>query len=98
MNEDEEFIIDEDIDFDEEFSELEIKKNQYSFQQIKDICLTNPLYKRRYFRDDSENILNICYNCQNFQAINALLTRRSARRKYQFSYTLLMAIVSNPHI
>ena len=37
-------------------------------------------------------------NCKNFQAINALLTRRSARRKYQFSYTLLMAIVSNPHI
>ena len=59
MNEDEELIIDEDIDFDEEFSELEI--SQYSFQQIKDICLTNPLYKRRYFRDDNENILNICY-------------------------------------
>lgn len=37
MNEDEEFIIEEDIDFDEEYSELEIKKNQYSFQQIKDI-------------------------------------------------------------
>ena len=37
MNEDEELIIDEDIDFDEEFSELEIKKSQYSFQQIKDI-------------------------------------------------------------
>lgn len=36
MDEDEEFIIEEDIDFDEEFSELEIKKNQYSFQQIKD--------------------------------------------------------------
>ena len=98
MNEDEELIIDEDIDFDEEFSELEIKKSQYSFQQIKDICLTNPLYKRRYFRDDNENILNICYNCKNFQAINALLTRRSARRKYQFSYTLIMAIICNPHI
>lgn len=26
MNEDEEFIIEEDIDFDEEYSELEIKK------------------------------------------------------------------------
>lgn len=37
MNEDEKFIIDEDLDFDEEFSELEIKKSQYSFQQIKDI-------------------------------------------------------------
>lgn len=98
MNEDEELIIDEDIDFDEEFSELEIKKSQYSFQQIKDIYLTNPLYKRRYFRDDNENILNICYNCKNFQAINALLTRRSARRKYQFSYTLIMAIICNPHI
>lgn len=98
MNEDEELIIDEDIDFDEEFSELEIKKSQYSFQQIKDIYLTNPLYKRRYFRDDNENILNICYNCKNFQAINALLTRHSARRKYQFSYTLIMAIICNPHI
>ena len=98
MNEDEELIMDEDINFDEEFSELEIKKSQYSFQQIKDIYLTNPLYKRRYFRDDNENILNICYNCKNFQAINALLTRRSARRKYQFSYTLIMAIICNPHI
>ena len=42
MNEDEELIIDEDIDFDEEFSELEIKKSQYSFQQIKDICRRFP--------------------------------------------------------
>lgn len=98
MNEDEELIIDEDIDFDEEFSELEIKKSQYSFQQIKDICLTNPLYQRRQFKSNDADILNICYDCRDFQIINTMLNKRVARRKYQFSYTLLMAIVCNPHI
>ena len=98
MNEDEEFIIEEDIDFDEEYSELEIKKNQYSFQQIKDICLTNPLYKRRYFRDNSENILNICYNCQNFQAIQCPINQTFCQKEISiFLYSTYGNCIQSTH-
>lgn len=102
MNEDDDFLenlnIDEEIDFDEEFTTFQTKENKYTFQKIRNICLANPLYQRRQFKSDDANILNICYDCKDFQIINALLTRRLARRKYQFSYTLIMAIICNPHI
>lgn len=102
MNEDDDFLenlnIDEEIDFNEEFTTFQIKENKYTIQKIRDICLANPLHQRRQFKSNDANILNICYDCRDFQIINTMLNKRVARRKYQFSYTLLMAIVCNPHI
>ena len=86
MNEDDDFLenlnIDEEIDFDEEFTTFQTKENKYTFQKIRDICLANPLYQRRQFKSDDANILNICYDCKDFQIINAMLNKRIARRKY----------------
>ena len=102
MNESDDFLnnpnIDEEIDLDEVFSKEEIDNNKMSFQKIKDICLMHPFYKRRDFDTENYNFLNICYDCSDCQTINAMLNRHSARKKYQFSYTLLMAIICNPHI
>lgn len=102
MNENDDFFnnpnIDEEIDLDEVFSQAEIENNKMSFKKIKDICLMHPFYKRRDFDTENYNFLNICYDCSDFQTINAMLNRHSARKKYQFSYTLLMAITCNPHI
>lgn len=102
MNENDDFLenlnIDEELDLDEIFSQAEIENNEMSFQKIKDIFLANPFYRRRDFDDEDYNFLDICYDCRDFQTVNSVLNRHSARRKYQFSYTLLMAIVCNPHI
>lgn len=102
MNDEDDFLdnqnIDEEIDLDEIFSKAEIENNEMSFPKIKDVCLANPFYKRLDFDDEDYNFLNICYDCTDFQTVNSVLNRHSARRKYQFSYTLLMAIICNPHI
>lgn len=78
MNEDDDFLenlnIDEEIDFNEEFTTFQIKENKYTFQKIRDICLAT-VSTKGFFILPSELFQNVQKKAKNNPNLNETLSK-----------------------